>query len=100
MTAVERTEAISAWRQIADRIEDDIVDGRFAPGDRLPIESEFAARFAVNRHTVRRALAALSVKGLVRASPGRGTFVEEKLAYAIGRRTRFSEIVSQAGREA
>jgi hypothetical protein len=36
----------------------------------------------------------------VRAAQGRGTFVEApRLAYPIGRRTRFSEIVSQAGRE-
>ena len=69
-------------------------------GTRLPIETEFAARFDVNRHTVRRALAALTAKGLVRASAGRGTFVEDKLAYAhrhadalLGNRLR-------AGREA
>ena len=65
------------------------------------METDLAARFAVNRHTVRRALADLSARGLIRATQGSGTFVAERpLAYPIGARTRFSEIVSRAGREA
>ena len=98
---IERGEGVAAWRQIADRIAADIARGRFAPGEQLPIESALAGDFAVNRHTVRRALAALAAGGLVRATQGRGTFVEATpLPYAIGSRTRFSELVARAGREA
>jgi GntR family phosphonate transport system transcriptional regulator len=100
MTAVDRGDGVSAWRQIVDQLTADIGQGRFSPGDQLPIETKLAAQFDVNRHTVRRALAELAGKGLVHASAGRGTFVADKLAYAIGARTRFSEIVSRAGREA
>src|SRR5262249_35089188 len=54
---------------------------------------------AVNRHTVRRAIAALTERGLVRAERGSGTFVEaRRIAYPIRRRTRFSEIIRGAGR--
>lgn len=96
-----RGEGLTAWRQIADALTAEIAAGRPAAGAQLPTEAALAARFCVNRHTVRRALAALAEGGLVRASRGRGTFVEEApLAYPIGRRTRFSEIVSGAGREA
>ncbi|SFL11312.1 phosphonate metabolism transcriptional regulator PhnF [Methylobacterium pseudosasicola] len=96
-----RGEGLTAWRQIADALTADIAAGRYAPGQQMPTEAALAARFAVNRHTVRRALAALAESGLVRASQGRGTFVEEApLAYPIGPRTRFSEIVTGAGREA
>ena len=96
-----RGEGLTAWRQIADALSADIEAGRYAPGQQMPTEAALAARFAVNRHTVRRALAALAEGGLVRASQGRGTFVEEApLAYPIGPRTRFSEIVTGAGREA
>jgi GntR family phosphonate transport system transcriptional regulator len=50
---------------------------------------------------VRRALAALTERGLVRAERGSGTYVERRrLAYPIGARTRFSEIVGTAGRGA
>jgi GntR family phosphonate transport system transcriptional regulator len=99
--SLTRGEGLAAWRQIADGLEVDISTGRLAPGDRLPAEGELARRFGVNRHTVRRALAVLATRGLVRATQGRGTFVEASpLAYPIGRRTRFSEAVAQAGREA
>lgn len=98
--ALRRGEGLAAWRQIADALEGEITAGHLAQGAQLPTEATLAARFAVNRHTVRRALAALAERGLVRASQGRGTFVEAPpLAYPIGRRTRFSEIVTGAGRE-
>ncbi|WP_407522667.1 phosphonate metabolism transcriptional regulator PhnF [Methylobacterium oryzisoli] len=101
VTALSRGEGLAAWRQIADGLEGEIRAGQLAPGAQLPTEAALAARFGVNRHTVRRALAVLAERGLVRATQGRGTFVEApRLAYPIGPRTRFSEIVSRAGREA
>jgi GntR family phosphonate transport system transcriptional regulator len=99
--ALSRGEGLSAWRQIADALEAEITGGTLARGARLPTEAELSRRFAVNRHTVRRALSALATRGLVRATQGRGTFVEERpIAYPIGPRTRFSETMSQIGREA
>lgn len=96
-----RGEGVSAWRQIVDGIEADIAGERIAPGDRLPTEAQLATRFGVNRHTVRRALGVLASRGLVRATQGKGTFVEARpIAYPIGPRMRFSENVSRAGREA
>jgi len=98
---LDRGAGLTAWRQIADRIEADIAGGLFKPGEKLPGEMQFAQRFGVNRHTVRRALATLAARGLVRATQGGGTFVEFKpLPYTIGRKTRFSELVANAGREA
>jgi GntR family phosphonate transport system transcriptional regulator len=92
---------ITLWRRIADDLERSIAAGEFVPGEQLPGETEIAARFGVNRHTVRRALADLAARGLVRAARGSGTFVEGgRLAYPISPRTRFSEIVGTAGREA
>jgi GntR family phosphonate transport system transcriptional regulator len=42
----------------------------------------------------------LASEGLVRTTQGRGTFVEARpLAYPIGARTRFSEIVARGGRD-
>lgn len=96
-----RGEGVAAWRQIVDGLEADIAAGRLGPGDKLATEAQLAERFGVNRHTVRRALAVLASRGLVRATQGRGTFVEARpLAYPIGPRTRFTEIVSAAGRQA
>jgi GntR family phosphonate transport system transcriptional regulator len=84
---------VAMWRRIADAIRLDIVGGKLARGEKLATEFELAARFEVNRHTVRRALAALAEEGVVRAEQGRGTFVDQahRLSYRIGKRTRFSE---------
>ncbi len=83
---------VALWRRIADALRLDIVGGKLAPGDRLPSEAMLAKRFAANRHTVRRALGVLAEDGVVVAEQGRGTFVRSarRLAYPIGRRTRFS----------
>jgi len=96
----DTSSGVALWRQIADGIERDIAEGRFAAGDRLPSETEIAETYRVNRHTVRRALAVLSERGLVRAERGSGTYIEApRLAYPLRSRTRFSEIVGAGGRE-
>src|SRR5215470_932823 len=89
---------VSLWRRIADELEQSIARGTFKPGSRLPGEVDIAARFGVNRHTVRRAIAALAQRGLVRAERGSGTYIEQRrIPYPIRPRTRFSEIVGSAG---
>ncbi|MCK7616113.1 phosphonate metabolism transcriptional regulator PhnF [Roseibium sediminicola] len=94
-TTLDRNAGIAVWRQIMEALKAEIVSGAFEKGSRLPPESELAARFGVNRHTVRRAIAALTSEGILRADQGRGTFVASApLSYPIGPRTRFSEIVS------
>ncbi len=88
------------WRQIAQTLENDIHERVLRPGDRMPTEWELTTRFGVNRHTVRRALAALSDAGVIRAEQGRGTFVQEGLIdYHITRRTRFSDTIRAQDRE-
>lgn len=94
-----RGSGVSLWLQIAETLESEIRDGILGRGRRLPTEAELSVRFGVNRHTLRRAIAHLSQRGLVRATPGRGTFVAEgTIAYRLGSRTRFSESVNAAGR--
>jgi len=85
---------------VADGIERGIAEGRFVAGERLPGEIEIAEIYRVNRHTVRRALASLAERGVVRAERGSGTYVEApRLSYPLRDRTRFSEIVGAGGRE-
>ena len=97
---LSRGSGVALWRQIASQIEEDIAARHFPPGGRLPTEQELATRFEVNRHTLRRAVAALEDKGLVRIEQGRGTFVQGgAIDYAVGRRTRFSENIRRQARE-
>jgi len=98
--AVERGSGVTLWRQIAERLSADLLSGALKPGDRLPTELDLASRYAVNRHTVRRAVAALADQGYLRVEQGRGTFVaEHMLDYVLGRRTRFTANMRAQGRE-
>src|SRR5438552_1091618 len=101
MTETEHaTSGVSLWRRVADSIEHGITAGVYASGEKLPAETEIAESYKVNRHTVRRALATLAERGLVRAERGSGTYVEARpIPYPLRARTRFSEIVGAGGRE-
>lgn len=100
MPATEPT-GVTLWRRVADGLERGIGDGTYPAQSRLPGEMEIAERYGVNRHTVRRAIATLAERGLLRAERGSGTYVEaSRIPYPIQSRTRFSEIVGTSGREA
>lgn len=87
------------WTSINTALTADIAEGRYGPGDKLPTEATLAARFGVNRHTVRRALAAMAEAGLVHARRGAGVFVAQTPTdYPIGRRVRFHQNLAAAGR--
>jgi DNA-binding FadR family transcriptional regulator len=64
------------YKQIARSIAAAIEDGRYAPGDRLPSEREFADDFGVSRPTIRDAMIALEFQGLVEARQGSGVYVK------------------------
>lgn len=90
--------AHSFWARIAHELADAIGSGTYAPGDRLPSEHVLADQFGVNRHTIRRSLASLGQIGLVRATQGSGTYVEDfAVELMLGRRTRHRQNLAQAG---
>lgn len=66
---------IPLYHQLAELLADDIHDGRYAPGERIPSEHVLAARFSIGRPTVRQATDLLMRKGLVERRRGAGTFV-------------------------
>lgn len=86
------------WSAIAATLRDEIGAGHYRPGDRLPTEAALSARFGVNRHTVRHALATLAERGLVHSRRGAGVFVAQRPTdYPLGRRVRFHQNVLAAG---
>lgn len=73
-------EAVSLPRRrhsdrIAAGLREDILRGRYQPGQRLPAERELASRLAVNRGSVREALKQLEQLGLVEIRRGDGALV-------------------------
>jgi GntR family phosphonate transport system transcriptional regulator len=87
------------WKSISDTLSAELAEGLYHPGDRLPTEADLAARFGVNRHTVRHALAAMAGAGLVHARRGAGVFVAARPTdYPLGRRVRFHQNIAASGR--
>lgn len=63
------------YRQIADQLRTLIQSGELAVGAKLPTERELAARLGVSRPSVREALIALEVEGLVEVRMSSGIYV-------------------------
>jgi len=95
----DRTDKTPIWKAIATALRNDLAEGRYRPGDKLPTEAALADRFGVNRHTVRHGLSVLIDEGLVRTRRGAGAFVAATPTdYPIGTRVRFHENLIAAGR--
>lgn len=71
----QAVESHRRYQQIAHQIERMIASGETPPGDRLPAERELAALFGVSRPTIREAMIALEIAGLVEIRTGSGIFV-------------------------
>jgi DNA-binding FadR family transcriptional regulator len=63
------------YRQIADQIRTLIGNGDVAPGARLPAERDLARQLGVSRPSLREALIALEVEGLLDVRVGSGIYV-------------------------
>ena len=63
--------------QIEERIQTDIVSGRYQPGDKLPSVRDLAAEASVNPNTMQKAFAELERTGLVYSRRTSGRFITE-----------------------
>ncbi|MBV8804690.1 MAG: FadR family transcriptional regulator [Sinobacteraceae bacterium] len=68
------------YKRVADELRAAILAGRYSPGGRLPAERELGDMFNVSRPTVREAVIALELQGLVEVRVGAGVFVLEPSA--------------------
>src|SRR3954463_7576630 len=66
---------LARYEHVAERLAAEIRSGAFAPGERLPSERELSRRLEVGRASVREAIAALQVQGVIQTRPGSGSFV-------------------------
>ncbi|MDJ0921864.1 MAG: FadR/GntR family transcriptional regulator [Henriciella sp.] len=63
------------YQQIADRISKSIAAEEYPIGSRLPAERELSETFNVSRPTIREAVIALELEGLVEVRTGSGVYV-------------------------
>jgi len=65
------------YQQVAGQLGELIRQGEFLPGDRLPPERDLARQLGVSRPTVREAMIALEIAGLVEVRTGSGAYVRK-----------------------
>lgn len=71
----QKIEPKKLYIQIADQIMQHVRGGKLPPGSKLPSERDLAQQMGVSRPSVREALIALELLGVVEIRIGQGTFV-------------------------
>lgn len=65
------------YEEIVEQIRELVARGELKPGDRLPSERDLVERLKVSRASIREALSALELMGLLEVRSGEGTFVRK-----------------------
>ena len=70
---------VSAHDQIVRALAEEILSGRLAPGEKLPVEQELLERFGVSRTALREAVKTLAAKGFLSVKTRVGTRVTDPI---------------------
>lgn len=71
-------ESTPFYKQLKNKIMDDIESGKLSSGDKLPSERELADLYGISRMTARHTLSVLEREGVVERRVGAGTFITNK----------------------
>ena len=63
------------YEQVIEQIQDNIMDGTFKKGDKLPSERDLSETMGVSRTSIREALRVLETMGVVESRQGEGNFI-------------------------
>ena len=63
--------------QLIERVQMDVITGRYQPGDKLPSVRDLAQEAAVNPNTMQKALSELERSGLIYSQRTSGRFITE-----------------------
>lgn len=74
---IDRDSAHPVYVQLANSIRQQILDGAYKPGEKLPSENMLVEMYQVSPMTVRRAVELLTSQDVVSTARGSGTFVKE-----------------------
>ena len=88
------------YRDVADKLKEDIMSGRYPIGSFLPTETELEATFNVSKITVRKAIELLAADEYVEKRSGRETTVLSNRPYnKLSKGTTFSQLLEKTGKE-
>ncbi|MDN3017903.1 GntR family transcriptional regulator [Paenibacillus sp. BSR1-1] len=71
----DEEDQVPFYKQLKEKILDDIESGKLKHGDKLPSERELAEQFQISRMTARHTLSVLEREGVVERRVGAGTFI-------------------------
>jgi GntR family transcriptional regulator len=92
---LDREAPLPLYAQLSEALLRDVGDRR--PGDRFPSETEIRARYRVSRATVRKAVADLEARGVIRKIQGVGSFLAAPKIRHVPLLTSFSELAAGQG---
>ena len=85
MSTLKPVSRVTLGEQVAAQLSDQITEGRWKPGEKLPSETELCYAMNIGRSTLREALKSLAFVGMVQMRPGDGTYVIEESGLLIDR---------------
>lgn len=81
MTTLKPVSRVTLGEQVAAQLADQITQGRWQVGEKLPSENELCSTLGIGRSTLREALKSLAFVGMIRMRPGEGTYVAGSSQY-------------------
>lgn len=96
MTPIDRA---GITELVVQRIKDLLEGGELKAGSRLPPERELADMLHISRPSLRTALKALSVMGIIRAKPGAGTYIADSLPEVFTEPMHFMTLINHTSDE-
>jgi GntR family transcriptional repressor for pyruvate dehydrogenase complex len=82
---------------VVQHIKELLGNGALRAGSRLPPERELAEMLRISRPSLRTALKALSVMGIIRAKPGAGTYIADSLPEIFNQPMQFMTLIHNTG---
>ncbi|MCP3965261.1 MAG: FadR family transcriptional regulator [Lentisphaerae bacterium] len=71
------------YKYVADQIQGMILNGNLKRGDKLPTERTLAEKFRASRNSVREALRALEILGIIECRQGGGNYISHSFAKGL-----------------
>jgi GntR family transcriptional regulator len=98
MDQINKSSSVPLYQQLYEKLKDEINEGTYPAGSRLPTEAELSETYQVSRVTVRKAMEQLEKEDFLVRKVGKGTFVRErKFSRQLSAVMGFSEMCRSMG---
>ncbi|PCR96096.1 GntR family transcriptional regulator [Pseudomonas fluorescens] len=75
MNSLSSDARLPLYQRLRDQLAEQIANNRWRPGEAIPTEAALSAEYQLSTGTVRKAIDALVIEGILERQQGRGTFI-------------------------